>query len=625
MTSMSISNIKPVTIVAALLALITPVLGYCQSDEMKERVADLRYGNALYHYFQGHELNALTQLQLAEVRGGIQGHGDNPELMKAGISLAYGMADIAQDIFVDLLDQNRPEKVRNAAWYYLARLHYMRESWEPALEASSRITKNIERSLIPSVQMIRTDLAIKTGQLDLAIKLLEEHKAYGENLPFAYFNVATALSRQDSHGAAIAYYDQAVKAVYKFEPVTEDDLALLDKIRTASGYNYLLAGYNRAAVEEFEQVQLDSLDSDMALLGYGRASVEETNYLAALKPWNELAQRSLVTPAAQEALLSMPVAYEELGATGEALSAYEYAEATYISELERIDELLQYLDENRLEAAASLNEPANWFETRAEAASAPKARQLSELFSLNRFQAKVHEFQDINQLREMIQMWTNRLDLYSGMLDERQLLREQDQNSLAALNVEGQIHDLESKSLELRQKIETIELGNDYLALITGDLASLLGRTEDSQARVTKMREAGEDVSAFEDSVRLYSGLLLWQAAEDFSDDLYEGKQSIRSMEKELAALKGSHTRVTQILSEAPDISPYQQRINELRSRLDDGSAQLDKLIGQSEGELLNEIISELNIQKRRLRVYLSQARLSIARIYDASSQGFNQ
>jgi len=55
---------------------------------------------------------------------------------------------------------------------------------------------------------------------------------------------------------------------------------------------------------------------------------------------------------------------------------------------------------------------------------------------------------------------------------------------------------------------------------------------------------------------------------------------------------------------------------------LDKGSIAIDRVIAESEQSLLNEIRNELNIQKRRLRVYLSQAKLSIARIYDANSQG---
>ena len=604
------------------LLLLLPWLALGQDAGRIERVVDLQYGNALYHYFQNHELDALTELHLAQMRGGITGHGDNPELMKAGISLAYGMADVAEEIFIELLDQNHPETVRNAAWYYLARLHYLRGDWVLSEQAASKVTEKVEHHLAPSVQMIRTNLAIKTDRINDAELLLKDPRSYGEFLPYAYFNVATALSRTENHQAATPHYKNAVDAVYDLKPVTKDDLALIDKIRTAAGYNFLLAGSSTDAIGQFSQVQLTSIDSDTALLGYGRAAIEQSDYVSALKPWNELARRSLLSPAAKEALVSIPVAYERLGATGEALSAYEQAETTYVSEIERIEALLEFIEQGRFQATALLNEKQSRFETRAEAVSAPRAQQLAELFSLNQFQERAHEFQDLRELRSMIDLWTQRLDLYSDMLDERQLLRLRDQEALDTMHLESQIRELEQKSKRLQEKNSDIENQKDYLALTTGDTVNLKTRIEDSKSRIEKLRQSGEDTSSFEEPLEFYSGLMLWQAAEDFAVNIYDQKRTAMEVEDNLESLKKTHDRVTQIFASAPDIAPYKHRINELRSRLDSGSIAIDQLIEAAEQSLVDEIRDELNGQKKRLRVYLSQAKLSIARIYDADHQG---
>ena len=87
-------------------------------------------------------------------------------------------------------------------------------------------------------------------------------------------------------------------------------------------------------------------------------------------------------------------------------------------------------------------------------------------------------------------------------------------------------------------------------------------------------------------------------------------------------ALTDTNNRVSHALSTAPDILPYQDRIARLREQLDTVNEQLTQVINASENQLLAEIVRELNTQQRRLTVYLSQARLSIARIYDAESQG---
>ena len=115
---------------------------------------------------------------------------------------------------------------------------------------------------------------------------------------------------------------------------------------------------------------------------------------------------------------------------------------------------------------------------------------------------------------------------------------------------------------------------------------------------------------------------MLWQAAEDFAVNIYDQKRTAMEVEDNLESLKKTHHRVTQIFASTPDIAPYKHRINELRSRLDSGSIAIDQLIEAAEQSLVDEIRDELNGQKKRLRVYLSEAKLSIARIYDADHQG---
>src|SRR5690606_22880375 len=93
--------LRPVTLVVACRhlarsAVAGALLLICIStaswaEAPKNQVADLRYGVALYHYYQQDYLGALSELMVADARDGIQGHGDNPEIFVGGISLAFGM------------------------------------------------------------------------------------------------------------------------------------------------------------------------------------------------------------------------------------------------------------------------------------------------------------------------------------------------------------------------------------------------------------------------------------------------------------------------------------------------------------------------------------------------------
>jgi uncharacterized protein HemY len=116
-------------------------------DKSKTSVADLRYGVALYNYYQQDYMSALAELMVADTRDGIQGHGDNPELIAGGVSLAFGMQHHAEAVFNNILqDERRPQAVRDAAWFYLGKLHYTRGDWIAAEQSFARVANKYSYS-----------------------------------------------------------------------------------------------------------------------------------------------------------------------------------------------------------------------------------------------------------------------------------------------------------------------------------------------------------------------------------------------------------------------------------------------------------------------------------------------
>src|SRR5690606_35147431 len=109
--------------------------------------SELRYGVALYHYYQQNYLEALSELMLAESRGGITDQGTNPQLVEGGIRLAFGMPESAGRLFEQALDDQRTPAQREAAWFYLGKLHYLRGDWHAAGERFSQTGNHLEEDL----------------------------------------------------------------------------------------------------------------------------------------------------------------------------------------------------------------------------------------------------------------------------------------------------------------------------------------------------------------------------------------------------------------------------------------------------------------------------------------------
>ncbi|RYZ96066.1 MAG: hypothetical protein EOO68_17485, partial [Moraxellaceae bacterium] len=132
--------------------LIFPITSVVAAEKPKSEVADLRYGVALYHYYQQDYIPAITELMVADARDGIHGHGNNPELIAGGLSLAFGMQNHAEQLFGQLLqDNSRPQNVRDAAWFYLGKLQYAKADWAGAMGSFSRVSDNFNPKYFESL------------------------------------------------------------------------------------------------------------------------------------------------------------------------------------------------------------------------------------------------------------------------------------------------------------------------------------------------------------------------------------------------------------------------------------------------------------------------------------------
>lgn len=611
------------TVVCTVLA-VTAI--YASAAEPLRNVADLRYGVTLYEYYQDNYLEALTELMVAEQRGGIQGHGDNPNLMEGGISLAFGMERKAGDIFTRLLDERRPLEVRNAAWFYLGKLRYLRGDWSGAETALNNISGRFDKQLIAELASLQINLVIQRGDLPQATQLLnvaENHKL-GTWLPYVYYNLGAAYSRSNDYETAIGLYTNlSLLPVMQDSYINEELLALNDKALTAAGYSHMLQGNYLEALDQFRQVRLESGLSNRALLGYGWAAAEVGDYALALQPWQTLTRRPLVHASAQEAILAVPYAFEKLGAAGQALNAFIQAQSVYEQEISRIDSVLQSLEEKSLLTALKVSEQSNrnWFSIEENMEVKPDLSYLTELFASNRFQGAVQELRDLVRMQRRLQQWQEKLSAYQLMLDEREIAREKKLTTINDRQLLQRAAVLRTYRDRLARRIDKIDSENDFIAIASPDTTSLFDIVKRAEQSITRLKAAGEDVAFYEEPLKRYRGLLLWQASENFSTHLWQNRKVLNELDTALAELTENQTRLEKVIVTAPDITPYRVRIAELEARIEKSLLSVDGAVMLAENSLRRQVAKSISEQRIRLRHYLAQARLSVARLYDTALQ----
>ena len=526
---------KPILVVRYFLVLAAVVVTSVDAKEKpKTSVADLRYGVALYHYYQQDYIAALAELMVADTRDGIQGHGDNPELIAGGVSLAFGMQDHAEGVFNQILqDERRPQSVRDAAWFYLGKLHYLRGDWAAAEHSFARVSNEFKPALRAHMAALQINSAIRQEQFKGYQPAQLDQRQLGNWLPFTLYNLGAAYARTGDFNTAQTFFKalagQDLAESARRRPL---QLALEDKAYTAMGYSYLAQKNYSAAIAQFTQVRLEGLFANQALLGYGWAAAAQEDYTQALQPWQELRRRSLLYPEVQESLLALPYAYEKLAAKGEAMAAYQSAEQLLQRELGLIADMRATLTEaelltiigsepisdKELSRQAQRNQSAdtltvavthagqNWLKLDSTSIIKTRSAYLSELFAQNSFQTTVLDLRDLLRLQQLLRSWQPKLAIYQDLLLAKQQARARQEQYLAQQTLNNQIASLSAQRDQLQSQWQALEAAQDYMALADDNARELYQRVIRARQTMARLSAAGEDTQVYAARVKLFGG-----------------------------------------------------------------------------------------------------------------------
>jgi hypothetical protein len=582
-------------------------------------VKDLHYGDVLFYFYQDDYFDSITRLLAAQQLERLPHTEGEAELLLGGLYLSLGEHVEAGKIFEALLAGKTSEAVRNKAWFYLGKVWYQRGYLEESERALRQVSNKTQPRISAERYMLLAQLMLRQGRYDDAIAALQSWHGAPDWTAYGQFNLGVALVRKGRLPEAIAYLDR----VGRMETSDEELLSLRDKANLALGFAFLQSQRAAEARPILERVRLEGPFSSMALLGVGWADSSLGEFKRALVPWLALRKRNLLDSAVQEAYLTVPYAYNQLGARGQAAEYYNSAIESFDAELKRIDNSIEEIRSGNL-LDRLLNDDKKdtltWYWQLKTLPDAPESRYLYKLLASNEFQEGLKNYRELSFMNRNLDDWREDVAAYDNMLDTRQQAYNQEVPKADAVMAATDLDALTQKRVDFESRINAIEKSNDVAALGTPEEQrtwARLKRIEDFLA----MHPDDPDLQEMRDKHRLMKGVMYWRLSESFKARLWNERRSVKELEASLIETQKRAVLVRQARAGMPtNTGAFGNRVAAMRARMDDLQQRLAALSEKQNRYLQDLAVVELGRQKERIETYQVQARFELAAIYDKTA-----
>ncbi len=582
-------------------------------------IKDLHYGDVLFYFFQDDYFDSITRLLAAQQLDRLPHTEGEAQLLLGGLYLSLGEHVEAGKIFEALLAGKTSEAVRNKAWFYLGKVWYQRGYLEESERALRQVSDKIQPRINAERYMLLAQLMLREGRYDDAIKALSSWRGAPDWTAYAQFNLGVALVRKGRVPEAIGYLNR----VGRMETSDEELLSLRDKANLALGFALLQAKRPTEAKPILERVRLEGPYSSMALLGVGWADSSVGEFKRALVPWLALRKRNLLDSAVQESYLTVPYAFNQLGASGQAAEYYNSAIESYDAELKRIDDSIEQIRNGDL-LDRLLNDDKKdtltWYWQLKTLPNAPESRYLYQLLATNEFQEGLKNYRELNFMSHNLDDWRGDLAAYNDMLDTRQQAYNERVPKADAVMAATDLDALTQRRVDFESRINEIEKSSDVAALGTPEEQKTwarLKRIEDYLA----LHPDDPDLTEMREKLRLMKGVMYWRLSESFKARLWNERRSVKELEASLIETQRRALLVKQARAAVPsDTGDFAARVAAVRDRMDQLKQRLAALTEKQNRYLQSIAIEELGRQKQRIETYQIQARFELAAIYDKAT-----
>jgi len=594
------------------------------SDNKTHEVKDLDYGVSLYNFYQDKYFSAITSLLVAEHYQRMRSGSLYPELMLGGLYLAYGLNDKSAAKLNNLIKDKElsiTAEVQANAWYLLGKNYYLNGKNQQAIDALENIQAGLSEEYQEERFYLLNILSVYANNEQAAIKYLDLLADDSVWKGYARFNTASYLIRSKKD-IELGY--QLLEEISSQEQVTGyEQQTLKNRANLAMGLVSLQDSDSDSAARFFKDISLQSFETNKGLLGLGWSYYRNDNYAEAIKPWMSLATNQKDSDLAiQEALISIPYAFEKMHQKEHALYQYDLALDSYKFQLEETRDLMEFLKTDDFIEQLSPGGMGSEFVPVVhivENFNPLINRYMLKLIVSKDFHRVVEEYHQARYLRYQLANWQNGLPAMKMILDEKRKTHDQKLTKIVSDDSLEKVADLKRQRDDFYRKIARIEDENNGLALMTNHEKELMGLIENVEKNINILGSMNEEVDLLMNKKRLVYGLLKWRLETEFPERLWLVKKEFGMLDKAINEMARSVQSLKETWSSAPDyFSSFDKRIRHKAEKIEVLKTQAENSVAYYENKLRNMFVNNLKDYRNQLKLYHDRALYSKARLYDS-------
>lgn len=624
-------------------------------DQALPRAQDLAYGAVLYEYYQGNAFAALTRLEVAEARGGIEGHGDQPLLVEGGLMLAYGMTREAKALFEQVLQEKVAPATRNQAWFYLGKVFYLEQDPVLAGDALARVDEALleedDRALHEEWLYLRGQLAL-AGDEALLSEFIGRLPAASLWRSYLRYNQAVKhlaedqpVQATDSLGRIAGDLGNAILSLEE-DPEAAAELtetrALRERVMLSRAQLQLQQGDYAAARGSLEEISLDSALSDQALFHFAVAAAQEKDYGVALQALNTLQARPLFTPWLQQVPYARGFLFEELGEDQAALQAYKTAARHYQNLTGKLAQARNGLSEAvitkalgisghdaALSPALSIPTPSSPTRSSPTLGTAELSRDaygrlrvqpadfsLAALLATEPFQIGLRDLYELYRLQELMSVRERQLDAFHVMLETRARQRAerigQTRDALQAQQADQWL----ARQAEYNARINRASEQEDMAFFMTAEQKEFDHIIQRALAKLAVLPD-DERTAEQRRKLRRIKAYFDWQVADQYVVNRWAVQKQLSGLNRAMEEFTGRQAGLAAEMGSDGRNRALTERVADGQRRLGILKEQLALALADARELLLRQVREELERQEREVQYYLRAARQAQARLAD--------